>query len=224
MDVLSYIGAHQRQILALTGQHIWLSFVAVAISTVIGVAAGILLSRFRALAGPVIGLAGVLYTVPSLALFGLLIPFMGIGVRPAVLALVLYAQLVLIRNTYVGIRSVDPAALEAARGMGMHTGQLLFMVELPLALPVVMAGIRTTAVMNIGIAAIAAYIGAGGLGTLIFQGISRADSVLILAGALPVSALALLTDAALAAVERALSPWLRRRRGPALPQPAAAAF
>jgi osmoprotectant transport system permease protein len=184
----------------------------VAISTVIGVTAGILLSRIRVLAAPVIGLAGILYTIPSLALFGLLIPLMGIGIRPAVLALVLYAQLVLIRNTLVGIRSVDPAALEAARGMGMRGRQLLLLVELPLALPVVMAGIRTTAVMNIGIAAIAAYIGAGGLGTLIFQGISRADSVLILAGALPVSALALATDGILAAVERALGP--RRMRAP----------
>jgi osmoprotectant transport system permease protein len=211
VEVLAYIAGHERQILALTVQHVWLSFFAVGISTVIGVAIGILLSRFRALAAPVIGVAGILYTVPSLALFGLLIPFMGIGVRPAVLALVLYAQLVLIRNTYVGIRSVDPAALEAARGMGMHGRQLLLWVELPLALPVVMAGIRTTAVMNIGIAAIAAYIGAGGLGTLIFQGISRADTVLILAGALPVSALALATDAVLAGIERALSPWLRRR-------------
>ena len=211
MEVLAYIAGHPRLLLALTGQHIWLSFLAVAISTVIGVAAGVLLTRVRVLAAPVIGIAGILYTIPSLALFGLLIPLIGIGVRPAVLALVLYAQLVLIRNTFVGIRSVDAAALEAARGMGMHGRQLLWMVELPLALPVVMAGIRTTAVMNIGIAAIAAYIGAGGLGTLIFQGISRADSVLILAGALPVSALALATDAALAAVERALSPGRRPR-------------
>lgn len=205
MEVLAYITAHRREVLALTEQHIWLSFLAVAVSTVIGVTVGIALSRIRVLAAPVIGLAGILYTIPSLALFGLLIPLMGIGTRPAVLALVLYAQLVLIRNTLVGIRSVDPAALEAARGMGMRGGQLLLLVELPLALPVVMAGIRTTAVMNIGIAAIAAYIGAGGLGTLIFQGISRADSVLILAGALPVSALALATDGILAAAERALS-------------------
>lgn len=220
MEVLAYLAGHARQILALTVQHIWLSFLAVAISTVTGVAIGILLTRFRALAGPVIGIAGILYTVPSLALFGLLIPLMGIGVRPAVLALVLYAQLVLIRNTLVGIRSVDAAALEAGRGMGMHGRQLLLMVELPLALPVIMAGVRTTAVMNIGIAAIAAYIGAGGLGTLIFQGISRADSVLILAGALPVSALALATDAALAGVERALSPWLRGRPRPSSAQTA----
>jgi osmoprotectant transport system permease protein len=212
VEVLAYIAAHRREVLALTEQHIWLSFLAVAVSTVIGVTVGIVLSRLRVLAAPVIGVAGILYTIPSLALFGLLIPLMGIGIRPAVLALVLYAQLVLIRNTLVGIRSVDPAALEAARGMGMRGRQLLVLVELPLALPVVMAGIRTTAVMNIGIAAIAAYIGAGGLGTLIFQGISRADSVLILAGALPVSALALATDGILAAVERALSP---RRMRPA---------
>lgn len=207
MDVLRYMLRHQHEILALTLQHLWLALLAVAISTVIGVACGILLSRVRGLAPPVIGLAGVFYTIPSLALFGFLIPWMGIGIRPALVALVLYAQLVLIRNTFVGIASVDPAALEAAHGMGMRNWQLLVLVELPLALPVVMAGIRTTAVMSIGIAAIASYIGAGGLGTLIFQGISRVDPVLTLAGAIPVSLLAIATDAGLARLERALGPW-----------------
>jgi ABC-type proline/glycine betaine transport system permease subunit len=212
VDLLIYMQRHLHEILTLTLQHLWLAFLAVAISTVIGVACGILLSRVRPLAGPVIGIAGVFYTIPSLALFGFLIPMMGIGVRPALLALILYAQLVLIRNTYVGILEVDPASLEAGRGMGMRGWQLLLLIELPLALPVVMAGIRTTAVMSIGIAAIASYIGAGGLGTLIFQGISRVDSVLILAGAIPVSLLAIATDAALAAVERALRPWADVRR------------
>lgn len=209
MDVLRYMVRHQHEILSLTLQHVWLALLAVAISTVIGVACGVVLSRVRALAAPVIGLAGIFYTIPSLALFGFLIPWTGIGVRPALLALILYAQLVLIRNTFVGIRSVDPAALEAGHGMGMRDWQLLVMVELPLALPVVMAGIRTTAVMSIGIAAIASYIGAGGLGTLIFQGISRVDPVLTLAGAIPVSLLAIATDAGLARLERALGPWTR---------------
>ncbi len=213
MDLLVYMQRHLNEILMLTLQHLWLAFLAVAISTVIGVALGIFLSRVRVLAGPVIGVAGVFYTIPSLALFGFLVPVMGIGVQPALLALVLYAQLVLIRNTFVGILQVDPASLEAGRGMGMRGWQLLTMVELPLALPVVMAGVRTTAVMSIGIAAIASYIGAGGLGTLIFQGISRVDSVLVLAGAIPVSLLAIGTDAALAAAERALSPWARERAG-----------
>lgn len=207
MDVLRYMLRHQHEIAALTLQHLWLALLAVAISTVIGVATGIILSRVRVLASPVIGLAGVFYTIPSLALFGFLIPWMGIGVRPALVALVLYAQLVLIRNTFVGIVTVDPAALEAGHGMGMRGWQLLVLVELPLALPVVMAGIRTTAVMSIGIAAIASYIGAGGLGTLIFQGISRVDPVLTLAGAIPVSLLAIVTDAGLAWIERALGPW-----------------
>jgi osmoprotectant transport system permease protein len=207
VDVLRYMVQHQGEILSLTLQHISLALLAVAISTAIGVTCGIVLSRVRALAPPVIGLAGIFYTIPSLALFGFLIPWMGIGVRPALIALILYAQLVLIRNTFVGIRSVDPAALEAGHGMGMRDWQLLVMVELPLALPVVMAGIRTTAVMSIGIAAIASYIGAGGLGTLIFQGISRVDPVLTLAGAIPVSVLAIATDAALARFERALGPW-----------------
>lgn len=209
MDLLRYMLRHQHEILALTLQHLWLAFLAVGISTVIGVACGVVLSRVRVLAPPVIGLAGVFYTIPSLALFGFLIPWMGIGLRPAVVALILYAQLVLIRNTFVGIASVDPAALEAGRGMGMRNWQLLVLVELPLALPVVMAGIRTTAVMSIGVAAIASYIGAGGLGTLIFQGISRVDPVLTLAGAIPVSLLAIATDAGLARLERALGPWAR---------------
>ena len=209
MDVLHYMIRHEREIVALTLQHVWLALIAVAISTVIGVACGVVLSRVRGLAAPVIGLAGIFYTIPSLALFGFLIPWMGIGSRPAIVALVLYAQLVLIRNTFVGIASVDPAALEAGRGMGMRTWQLLVLVELPLALPVVMAGIRTTAVMSIGIAAIASYIGAGGLGTLIFQGISRVDPVLTLAGAIPVSLLAIATDAGLARLERALGPRAR---------------
>ena len=207
MDVLGYMIGHEREILALTLQHVWLALLAVVISTLIGVACGVLLSRVRVLAAPVIGLAGIFYTIPSLALFGFLIPWMGIGVRPALVALVLYAQLVLIRNTFVGIASVDPAALEAGHGMGMRDGQLLMLVELPLALPIVMAGIRTTAVMSIGIAAIASYIGAGGLGTLIFQGISRVDPVLTLSGAIPVSLLAIATDAGLARLERALGPW-----------------
>jgi osmoprotectant transport system permease protein len=204
---------HQHEILMLTGQHLGLASLAVAVSILIGVSCGVLLSRVRALAGPVIGIAGIFYTIPSLALFGFLIPLMGIGFRPALLALILYAQLVLIRNTYVGILEVDPASLEAGRGMGMRGWQLLLLVELPLALPVVMAGVRTTAVMSIGITAIASYIGAGGLGTLIFQGISRVDSVLILAGAIPVSLLAIATDAALAGVERALRPWSGAGRG-----------
>lgn len=210
MDVLSYLVRHQREILTLTLQHIWLTLLAVGISTVIGVTLGVLVSRARVLAAPLIGLAGVFYTIPSLALFGFLVPVMGIGVRPAVVALILYAQLVLIRNTYVGLLSVDAAALEAGRGMGMRDWQLLVLVQMPLALPVVMAGIRTTAVMSIGIAAIASYIGAGGLGTLIFQGISRADAVLTLAGAIPVSLLAVGTDVALARLEDALGPWARR--------------
>ena len=207
MDVLRYMVQQRHEILALTLQHVWLASLTVAISTAIGVTCGVVLSRVRMLAAPVIGLAGILYTIPSLALFGFLIPWMGIGVRPALLALVLYAQLVLIRNTYVGIRSVHPAALEAGHGMGMRDWQLLVMVELPLALPVVMAGIRTTAVMSIGVAAIASYIGAGGLGTLIFQGISRVDPVLTLAGAIPVSLLAIAADTGLARLERALGPW-----------------
>ncbi len=145
--------------------------IAVSISTIIGVVVGILITRYKRAAAPVIGVAGIIYTIPSLALFGMLIPFTGIGMKPALIALILYSQLALVRNTFVGIINIDPAIREAGKGMGMSPWQFLRMVELPMAFPVIMAGIRTAAVMNIGTATIAAYIGAGGLGWLIFGGL-----------------------------------------------------
>jgi osmoprotectant transport system permease protein len=210
LSILSYFINNLRLIFKLTFEHIEVAMMAVIISTIIGVAIGIVITRIKKLATPVIGIAGILYTIPSLALFGMLIPFIGIGVKPAVIALVLYSQLVLIRNTFVGITQIDRAVIEAGKGMGMSSWQFLRMVELPLALPVIMAGIRTAAVMNIGITTIAAYIGAGGLGWLIFRGIASVYTEQIIAGAIPVTLLAIGVDYFFVFLERFLtSPGLR---------------
>jgi osmoprotectant transport system permease protein len=212
LSILSYFISNLRLIFKLTLEHIEVAMMAVVISTIIGVAIGILITRIKKLVTPVIGIAGVIYTIPSLALFGMLIPFIGIGVKPAVIALILYGQLALIRNTYVGITQIDRAVIEAGKGMGMSSRQFLRMVELPLALPVIMAGIRTAAVMNIGTATIAAYIGAGGLGWLIFRGIASVYTEQIIAGAIPVILLAIGTDYFFVLLERFLTPPGLRHR------------
>ena len=206
MSILAYFVKNQALILKLTLEHIEITVVAVSISTLIGVVIGILITRFRRAATPVIGIAGILYTIPSLALFGMLIPFIGIGLKPTLIALILYSQLALIRNTFVGITHIDASIREAGRGMGMSSWQFLRMVELPVALPVIMAGIRTAAVMNIGTATIAAYIGAGGLGWLIFRGIASVNTEQIVAGALPVTLLAIGVDYLFVLLERYLTP------------------
>jgi osmoprotectant transport system permease protein len=167
---------------------------------------GIFITRYRKASTPIIGLSGIIYTIPSLALFGMLIPFTGIGMKPALIALILYSQLALIRNTYVGIVNIDPVIREAGEGLGMTSWQFLRMVEIPMALPIIMAGIRTAAVMNIGTATIAAYIGAGGLGWLIFRGIASVNTEQILAGAIPVSLLAIGVDYFFLILERILTP------------------
>jgi osmoprotectant transport system permease protein len=206
LSVLYYFIKNVNLILRLTLEHITITVIAVLISTLIGVTIGILITRFRKAAAPVIGIAGILYTIPSLALFGMLIPFIGIGIKPTLIALILYSQLAMIRNTYVGIVHIDSAIREAGNGMGMSHWQFLRMVELPIALPVIMAGIRTAAVMNIGTATIAAYIGAGGLGWLIFRGIASVNTEQIIAGALPVTLLAIGVDYLFILLERILTP------------------
>jgi osmoprotectant transport system permease protein len=178
--------------------------IAVLLAILIGIPLGILVTRIRWLEGPVIRTAGILYTIPSLALFALLIPITGLGPRPAIVALVLYALLAIIRNTIAGIDSVDPQTLDAARGMGMTSAQQLLFVQLPLGLPVILAGVRIATVATIGIATISAYIGAGGLGQLIFDGIRTGNNERIIAGALVVSVLALLADAGLTWLGRTL--------------------
>lgn len=180
------------------------------IAAAIGIPLGIALARRPALARPVLGIAGVVQTIPSLALFGFLLPLPligGIGARTAIVALMVYAMLPLLRNTYAGILSVDPAIVEAATGLGMTPRQRLWWVEMPLALPVVLAGVRIATVVSIGLATIAAAIGAGGLGVLIYRGIAIVDNRQILAGAVPAALLALVADGLLGLLERRQSAW-----------------
>ena len=213
MSLVEFLLARRSELAALTLQHVVLVLVSTAIAVGIGLPLGILMTRAPRLARALLLLAGLGQTIPSLALFGFLIPLPfvgGIGARTAIVALVIYALLPILRNTYTGIRQVDPAVLEAATGMGMTEGQRLRLVELPLALPVILAGVRIATVVSVGTATIAAAIGAGGLGTFIFRGVAMVDNRLILAGAVPAAALAVLADLLLGMVERALSPGRRQ--------------
>jgi len=198
----------REEILALTGEHVVLVVLSTLLAVVIGVPLGVALTRRPRLARPILGFANVVQTIPSLALFGFLIPLPlvgGIGARTAIAALVVYALLPILRNTYTGILSVDAAVVESATGLGMTQGQRLRQVELPLALPVVLAGVRIATVISIGLATIAAAIGAGGLGVLIYRGVAIVDHRLILAGAVPAALLALAADAGLGILERRLA-------------------
>jgi osmoprotectant transport system permease protein len=202
-----FLVRYAPEILQRTGEHLLLVVVAIAIATLIGIPLGILITRNTALRKPILGIANVLQTIPSLALFGLLVtvPLQlggGIGARPAILALTLYSFLPIIRNTYVGITSVDPAIREAGRGMGMTDWQLLSQVELPLAVGVILSGVRVATVIAIGTATIAVAIGAGGLGVFIFRGISTLNNQLILAGVVPAAAIALIADYGIGWLER----------------------
>jgi osmoprotectant transport system permease protein len=206
----SYFWERRQDILALTAQHLALVAVSTFLAAAVGIPLGIWLTRRPKLARPILGLAGVVQTIPSLALFGFLLPLPligGIGARTAIVALLVYAMLPLLRNTYAGILSVDPAIVEAATGLGMTPRQRLWWVELPLALPVVLAGVRIATVVSIGLATIAAAIGAGGLGVLIYRGIAIVDNRQILAGAVPAALLALAADGLLGALERRQSKW-----------------
>lgn len=184
-------------------EHIQISFISILLAVIIAIPLGIYLTRRVKISEGIIGVSAVLQTIPSLALLGLLIPLVGIGKVPAIIALVVYALLPILRNTYTGIRDVDPSLIEAARAMGMNGRKRLFKVEFPLALPVIMAGIRTAMVLIIGTATLAALIGAGGLGSIILLGIDRNDNYLIILGAIPAALLAILFDFILRIVERA---------------------
>jgi osmoprotectant transport system permease protein len=189
-----YLIEQPGRVLDLTLEHIQLVGISVLAAIVIGVPLGILCTRIRWLEGPILNLSGILYTVPSLAFFAILIPYTGLGASTATIALAVYSLLAIVRNTVTGIDDVPRATLDAARGMGMTGRQRLFLVELPLALPVIFAGIRIATVSTIGIAVIAAVIGAGGLGRLVFDGVQRRDADLVLAGAIMATLLALLGD------------------------------
>lgn len=206
LGLLEYIADHATDLLGLLWEHLNIIGIAILASLIVGVTLGIFISRHDRLASVVISIAGVIMTIPSLAMFAFMIPLLGIGLEPAWVALALYALLPIIRNTNVAIRNVNPAMLEAGRGMGMTDLQILSKVRVPLALPVIMAGVRTSVVLTIGIAAIAAYIGAGGLGTYIFRGISQSYANPIIAGALVVSLLAILSDLILGRLENWLVP------------------
>jgi len=208
MNLVQFYTRNTGEVLALIGQHLYLVAISTGVAIAVGLPLGILLTRRPRWRGPVLGLTNVFQTIPSLALFGFLIPLPfigGIGARTAIVALVLYALLPIVRNTYTGITGVDAAVREAGRGMGMTDRQLLLMVELPLALGVILAGVRIATVVSVGTATIAAAIGAGGLGVYIFRGVAMVNDTLILAGALPAALLALCADALLGIAERRLA-------------------
>lgn len=201
-EFAGFLRSQGDKILQQTLTHINLTLVSVAIAILIGVPLGILVARKRKLAGTVLGAAGVMQTIPSIALLGFMIPLLGIGPQPAIVALFLYALLPIIRNTYTGIAGVDATVIEAAKGLGMSNSQILFKVELPLSMPVLIAGIRTATVINVGVATLAAYIAAGGLGEFIFGGIALNNTNMILAGAIPAALLALLFDFILSRIQK----------------------
>jgi len=210
-DFINYFLNNHNQILEYTVEHVQLVGLAIIISILIGVPLGIYLTTNGHLAGTVLQITTIIMTIPSIALFGIMIPLLsiigqGIGFLPALIALVLYSQLPIIRNTYTGIKDVDPNIRDAAKGIGMTTFQRLWKVEIPNAMPLIMAGIRTATVLNIGIGAIAAYIGAGGLGSLINQGISRSNNTMVLVGAIVVSVLAIIADLVLKYIQKKFTP------------------
>ena len=224
MEVLDYMLANWPLIVSRTGEHVQIVALAVGLAILTGVPIGVAITRNKRAADVILYIASVIITVPSIALFGIMIPIlsfvggmigvrMGIGFMPAAIAVLLYSQLPIIRNTYTAVPHVDPALREAARGMGLTWYQRLREVEIPIALPVIMAGVRVAVVMNIGVTAIAAYIGAGGLGAFISRGISQTDPRQLITGAIAVSVLAIVADYALLGIQRLLtSPGLRETK------------
>jgi osmoprotectant transport system permease protein len=209
MNLYQFMLHNHTEVLELTLEHLWLVGISIILAVLVGIPLGILITRWPVLNKPVLGGANIIQTIPSLALFGFLLPAPWIGERAdriAILALTLYALLPLIRNTYVGIKGVDRSVIEAGRGMGLTDRQLLFQVELPLALGVIIAGVRVATVISVGLATIAAAIGAGGLGEYIFRGLAMVNNQVILAGAIPAAVMALLADISLGWLEKRLSP------------------
>lgn len=214
LDAWEYVVAHPEKLAGWTLDHLQITFVAVGIAVILGVALGVYITGKgkEHIADTVLYLAEIMMTIPSLALFGLLMVILGsvglrtIGFLPAIIALIIYAQLPILRNTYTAIREVDPAMIEAGKGMGMSERQLLFKVKLPLAVPVIMAGLRNAIVLTIAIATIAALIGSGGLGVPIFRGLRNARMDLIIVGGVSAAILGLLADALMSQVERWVTP------------------
>ena len=209
MNLWQFVIDNSSEILSLTLEHLWMVGISTLLAVALGIPLGILITRKPRLHTPIIATANVVQTIPSLALFGFLLPMPWVGERAgrlAILALTLYALLPLIRNTYTGIRGVDQAVIEAARGMGLTDWQLLVKVQLPLAASVILAGVRVAVVISIGLATIAAAIGAGGLGELIFRGLAMVNNSVILAGAVPAALMALAVDVSLGWIEKRLLP------------------
>src|SRR5579864_4408467 len=222
IEVVHFWSTHWAELTRLIEQHVMLVLISTSVAALVGIPAGIVAFRRPRIGRPLLFLANVAQTIPSLALFGFLLPLPfvgGVGPRTALVTLTLYALLPIVRTTVGGLQSLDPSVVEAGVAMGMTRRQLLFMVELPLALPAIIAGLRVATVIGVGTATIAAAIGAGGLGELIFRGLSMVDTTVILAGAIPAAALALAADGLLAWIEGAIR---RRRRRSALPALSAA--
>jgi osmoprotectant transport system permease protein len=210
-DFWNYLTENYQQILSLLGQHLYLSVISVLIAIIIGIPLGILISREPKLSKSIIGATNVVQAIPSLALLGFLIPFIGIGSTPAVVMVVLYSLLPIVKNTFTGLTNIDADILEAAKGIGLTKGQTMRKVQLPLAFPMIMAGIRISAVTAVGLMTIAAFVGAGGLGYLVFSGVQTVDNHMILAGAIPACILALLIDFIVGKLESSLSYTSKRK-------------
>ncbi|MDR3311811.1 MAG: ABC transporter permease [Spirochaetaceae bacterium] len=206
MNLFQYLGQNSFDILVKTGEHIQMTLFSIVIAVLVGVPLGILISHVARLKKPVMAFANVVQAVPSIALLGFLVPFLGIGEKPAVCMVVVYSLLPIIKNTVAGLSSINRQTLESARGIGMTRFQVLTRIKLPLALPVIMAGIRISAVTSVGLVTLAAFIGASGLGYLIYSGIRTLNNFKILTGAIPACLLALLVDFAAALVEKAVTP------------------
>ncbi|GAA0739398.1 glycine betaine ABC transporter substrate-binding protein [Clostridium oceanicum] len=206
ISFLDFIVKRKSQLLNLTLEHIGLSLIAIIIAVIIGIPLGILIFKRKKLTKPIMGMANVAQAIPSIALLGFLIPFLGIGSKPSIIMVVIYSLLPILKNTYTALNSINPDTVEAARGMGMTNNQILRIVQLPLSLPIIMAGIRISAVTAIGLMTIAAFIGAGGLGYLVFTGVQTVDNNMILAGAIPACILALLMDFIIGKIENSVTP------------------
>ena len=205
-----FISEQHEKLLTQITQHLGLTFLSLLLAILVGLPLGILIARKRKLASPVLGFAGIMQTIPSIALLGFMIPAFGIGATPAIVTLLIYALLPIIRNSYTGITEVNPTVIEAAKAMGMNRKQLLLKVELPLAMPIIIAGIRTAAVINVGVATLASFVAAGGLGEFIFGGISLNNTNMILAGAIPAALMAIILDQTIAVLQKSGYRFLKR--------------
>lgn len=219
MDIFSYLVTNTNQVWGLLLDHIRLTVIAVGLAILVGVPLGILISYIKSLSRPILGITNLIQAIPSMALLGFAIPLLGIGTVPAVVVVFLYSLLPIIKNTYIGILQINPQLIEAARGIGMTRFNILYKIQIPLTLPTLMAGVRISSVTAVGLMTIAAFIGAGGLGFLVFSGISSVNTAMILAGAIPACILALTVDWILSLVEDLVTPMslrpgvLKNRRG-----------